>query len=164
MSPAGSTSEEAAEAKLIVRPTVTKTFVKGAIGLAAFSVFLQLSVANLVHYIEFLAICFGMLGVFLLLRRTNTYELGPDSMTVRRFMRGTNKVVYQDILDVSVSQGMLAKRFNCGTVFFLLKSGKGSVRVLGGGVAEQLEDVPDPQHVYDFVTSRLSPFSSFVEP
>lgn len=164
MSPVGSTSEEAARVPLVLRPTVRKTFVKGIIAVAVFSVFLQLSLANLVHYLIFLAICLCLISAFAALKRSSRYELREDSILVKRLFRSPNLVSYQDILDISVSQGMLARRFHCGTVFFLLKGGKGSVRVMGGGIAEQLDDVPYPERVYELVTSRLSPFSPFVEP
>jgi hypothetical protein len=164
MSPAGSSSEVGPEGPLTLRPTVAKTFLKGVIAIAAFSVFLQLSWANLVHYLIFLSLYFAFLLALMLLKRGSVFELGDESILVRRYFRTTNSVRYQEILDVSVAQGMLARRFHCGTVFLLLKAGKGSVRVMGGGVAEQLEDVSDPDRVYEFITSRLSPFSAPAEP
>lgn len=163
MLPAGSSSD-VTESPLTLRPTVTKTFLKGVIAIAAFSVFLQLSWANLVHYLIFLGICLAFLLVLVLMKRGSKFEIGEETITVRRFLRATESFRYQDILDMSISQGILARRFHCGTVFLLLKSGRGGVKVFGGGSAEALEDVPDPQHVFDLIASRLSPFTSQIEP
>lgn len=145
---------------MTLRPTVAKTFVKGIIGIAIFSVFLQLSWANLVHYLIFLTIVMGFLLIFLVLKRSSTFELGEETLVVKRLFRAANSVRYQDILDVSISQGMLARRFKCGTVFLLLKSRKGSVRTIGGGVAEQLDDIPHPDRAYRLILSKLSPFAA----
>ena len=165
MSPAGYTGEGGTrEGTLALRPTVAKTFLKGVIAIAAFSIFLQLSWANAVHYLIFLGIYLVFLLALILLKKGNRFELGDESIDVKRVFRAPNTIMYQDIVDISVAQGVLARRFKCGTVFLVLKGGRGSVRMLGGGIAEQLEDVPDPERVRDFITSKLSPFSAFVEP
>lgn len=164
MSLAGYSSDGTAEGPLVLRPTITKTVLKGVIAIAIFSVFLQLSWANLVHYLIFLGIYAVFLLAFVLLKKGNRFELGDETISVKRVLRSANSVRYQDILDISVAQGMLARRFRCGTVFLILKGGRGSVKLLGGGIAEQLEDVPNPERVYNFITSKLSPYSTFVEP
>jgi uncharacterized membrane protein YdbT with pleckstrin-like domain len=164
MSLAGYTSEERPEGPLTLRPTIVKTFLKGVIAIAVFSVFLQLSWANAAHYLIFLGIYFGFLVAFLVLRNRSTFVLGDESIEIKRVFRRPNSVRYQDIIDISVSQGFLARRFNCGTVLLILKSGTGNVKLLGGGVGESLEEVPNPQRVSEFISSKLSPYSSFVEP
>ena len=165
MSPAGYSGEEGSpEGTLTLRPKVAKTFLKGVIAVAAFSIFLQLSWANLVHYLIFLSIYLSFLLALIVLKKGSKFELGDESICVKRVLRAANPVRYQDIVDISISQGMLARRFSCGTVFLVLKGGRGSVRMLGGGIAEQLEDVPYPERVRDYITSKLSPFSAFVEP
>jgi hypothetical protein len=164
LSPAGYSSEEGPESRLTLRPTVAKTFLKGVIAIAAFSLFLQLSWANLVHYLIFLSLCLSFLLVFILLKRGSSFELGEEYIVIRRNFRTAASFRYQDILDISVSQGMLARRFKCGTVFLLLRTGRGSVKVLGGGTAEQLDDIPDPNHVSDWIASKLSPFTGSIEP
>ena len=157
-------SSESPEGRLVLRPTIVKTFLKGIIALAAFSVFLQLSWANAVHYLIFVSLYVGFLLAFVLLRNRSRFELGDESIEIKRVFRSATSVRYQDIIDISVAQGVLARRFKCGTVFIILKGGSGSVKLLGGGVGEQLEEVPDPQTVCDLITSKLSPYSGFVEP
>ena len=164
MSLAGYTDEGTSGAPLVLRPAVAKTAVKGIIAVAAFSVFLQLSLANLVHYLIFLGFYGAFLLAIIVIKKANRFELGDETINVKRLFRRPNSVSYQDIIDISVSQGFLAKRFNCGTLFLVLKTGRGSVKLLGGGVAEQLDDVPNPERVSEFITAKLSPFSGFIEP
>jgi uncharacterized membrane protein YczE len=161
MSPAGSTSESLSDSKttLKLRPVVAKRFLKGLIGIGVFSVFLEITPANLVHYLIFLAIAVGLLLIMVGIKYATKIEISEDGLTVKRLFRAVESVRYQDILDISVSQGLLARRFGCGTVIMVLKSGSGSVRLMGGGVAEQLEDVPEPNYIYDLLSSKLSPFA-----
>ena len=142
-----------------LRPKVAKTFLKGLIAIGVFSIFLQINPANFVHYLIFLAITVGMLLVAVGVKYGTKIEISEDGLTVKRLFRAVDSVRYQDILDISVSQGVLAKRFDCGTVYIILKAGRGSVRLMGGGVAEQLEDVPKPNYVSDLLSSRLGPFA-----
>ncbi|HXW37349.1 MAG TPA: PH domain-containing protein [Nitrososphaerales archaeon] len=162
MSPAGSTSSVQAEKgrALVLRPAVSKTFLKGLIAIGAFSIFLQINPATFTNYLIFLALSVGLVSVVVALKHQTKIEIGDESLTVKRLFRPKSIVRYLDILDISVSQGMLARRFDCGTVFMLLKSGGGgSVHVMGGGVAEQLEDVPKPKYISDLISSKLSPFA-----
>lgn len=160
MFPAGSTSESIPDSRatLKLRPRVTKTFLKGLLAIGVFSIFLEITPANFVHYLIFLAISIGLLLILIAVKYATKIEISDDGLTVKRLFRAVDSVRYQDILDISVSQGFLAKRFDCGTVFMLLKSGSGSVHVMGGGVGEQLEDIPKPNYIRDLLSSRLSPF------
>lgn len=147
------------EAPETLHPTVLKTFTKGVIAIAVFSVFLEVNSKTFVNYLIFLAVSFAFLGLIVLVKHRARYELGEDSLLIKRFLRKPNLVSYGDIGDMSVAQGMLARRFGCGTVYMILKEGKGSVRVLGGGSAEQLEDVHDPNGVFNLISSRIGPFA-----
>ena len=156
--PAGSISEE--PETLTLRPVVLKTFVKGLIAVAIFSVFLQINPKTYFNYLIFLGLSIGLVGMVVIVKGRSVFVIDDDGIKVKRFMKSLNLVNYDNILDMSVSQGMLARRFNCGTVFFILKSGKGSVKVMGGGVAERLEDVHDPKGVYEYISSQLGPFAT----
>jgi hypothetical protein len=159
--PAGSTSEglSDSEVTLKLRPNVAKTFLKGLIAIGVFSIFLEVTPANIVHYLIFLAISVGLLLVVVGIKHATRIEISEEGLTVKRLFRAVDSVRYEDILDISVSQGLLARRFDCGTVFMILKSGRGSVRLMGGGVAEQLEDVPRPKYICEMISSKLSPFA-----
>lgn len=157
---AGSTSEENFEGPGTLHPTVFKTFIKGVIAIAVFSIFFETGAPLFwYHYAIFLAVSLAILGLFVVTKHMARYELGDSAILIKRFLRKPNEVSYRDIGDLSVAQGMLARRFNCGTVYMILKEGKGSLRVMGGGVAEQLEDVHDPNRIFDFVSSKLGPFN-----
>lgn len=155
MSPAGSTSEGV---PLKLRPNVAKTFLKGVIAIGVFSIFLQINPSTFVHYLIFLALTVGALLVLVGMKWATRIEISEEGIKVKRLFKAVETVRYQDIADIAVSQGILARRFDCGTVYVVLKAGRGSVRMMGGGVAERLEDVPKPNYISDLLTSRLSPF------
>ncbi len=156
MFPAGSSSEELEGGPY--RPVVLKTFLKGALAVAALSPFLEINPKTYGNYLIFLAITLGSAAALCIIKRQTTFKIDDDGIHVKRLFQKPNLVRYSNIVDISVSQGTLAKRFNCGTVFIVLKQGRGSVRVLYGGSAEKLEDVRNPNEVMELVTSKLSPF------
>jgi uncharacterized membrane protein YdbT with pleckstrin-like domain len=152
----GSLSEDVEGAPF--RPVVLKTFLKGALAVAVLSPFLEINPKTYVNYIIFLAITLGLAAALSLVKRQTRFKIDDDGIHVKRMFQKPNLIKYNNILDVSVAQGMLAKKFNCGTVFVILKEGKGSVRLMGGGMAEKLEDVRNPDQVMDLVSSKLGPF------
>jgi hypothetical protein len=158
MSPAGSSDSSEPEKRLVLRPSVTKTFVKGIVGIAIFSLFLQIA-HNLINYFIFLALTFGMLGMYMVIKHGAKFQLGEENVVIKRVIGKSNTVRYQDIVDMSVAQGLLAKRFKCGSVYLILQRGRGSANLMGGGVAERLDDVPNPSYVFDLISSRLGMFS-----
>jgi uncharacterized membrane protein YdbT with pleckstrin-like domain len=158
MSLAGSIDDEAEKSQLLLRPNITKTFLKGAIAIGLFSIVLNIS-GNVVNYLIFLVLSFGLLSLFALVKHHSKFSVSLDRITIKRFLRAENVVLYTDIIDLSVAQGMLARRFDCGTVFMILKQGTGSVRIMGGGIAERLDDIPHPNYIQELITSKLSPFS-----
>jgi hypothetical protein len=137
---------------------VTKTFIKGVIAIGVFSLFLNIA-SNVVHYFIFLGLSFGALGLFILYKRGSTFKIGEESIVVSRLFGHPNSFGYEDIYDISVAQGILAKRMNCGSVYVILKGGRGGVRLMGGGIAERFEDIPNPQYISELISSKLGPFS-----
>jgi uncharacterized membrane protein YdbT with pleckstrin-like domain len=155
MSPAGYTDSKG---HLILRPVVTKTFLKGAIGIGVFSIFLNIS-SNVRNYLIFLGLIFGLLTLIVLWKRQSKFFLSEDGIVIKRFLRAENTVLYSDILDVTVAQGFLARRFDCGTVYVIMKKGAGTVTVMGGGIAEHMEDVQNPNYIQELISSKMSPFT-----
>lgn len=158
--PAGSISDQ--EGNLAFRPVVLKTFLKGLLLIAVFSLFLEINPSTYVNYLIFLALTIGSVAALSLVKRQTKFLVDDEGVQVKRLFQRKNTIMYRDILDLSVSQGMLARRFRCGTVYIILKAGRGSVKLLGGGIAERLEDIPDPNKVCDILSSRLSPFGQGV--
>lgn len=145
---------------LRLRPQVGKTFIKGAILIAAFSVFLNINASTILNYFIFLALAMCVLSSVAWAKRASVFELAEEGVVVRRFPFKQKSIPYPDIVDLSISQGVLAKRFRCGSVFLVLKSGRGNTRIMGGGTAEKLEDVRDPDAVRKFVADRISFFAA----
>jgi len=158
MSPAGSTDETAPETRLILRPKVTKTLIKGAIAIGVFSIFLNVA-TEFLNYLIFLALAFGCLGLYMWIKHDSIFALGQDNIKIKRKTRKSRSINYTDIYDISVAQGILAKRFGCGSVYIILKKGGGSVKMMGGGSAEKLDDVTNPNYIVELISSRLGPFS-----
>ena len=156
MFPAGSSSKDVEGGPF--RPVVLKTFLKGAIAVAVLSVFLEINPKTYVNYLIFLAITLGMAAALSMVKRQTRFRIDDEGIHVKRMFQKPSLVKYDNIYDVSLSQGMLARRFNCGTVFLILKAGRGSVRLMGGGTAEKLEDVRNPDGVLDLVSAKLGPF------
>jgi len=159
-SPVGSISEP--DLGLVLKPVVLKTFIKGVIAIAVFSLFLQISPATIVNYLIFLAISLGLVGGLCFIRGRSRFQIDDGGIHIKRMFHRPNLISYDNIHDLTVSQGMLARRFNCGTVFIILNQGPGSVKIMGGGVAEKLEEVHNPNKVFEFVSSRLGPFGQSI--
>ena len=144
----------------MLRPQVTKTFLKATVALAVFSLFLELGPSKILNYLIFAAIYYLMVSLYALSKYRTSYELGDSAIVVSPWLRTRRSIELSSILEVSVAQGFLATRFHCGSVFLLLKEGKGRMTVMGGGTGDVLKDVHDPNGVAEEISSRLSPFGA----
>ena len=149
--------EEVMTDQITLRPTITKTFVKGGIAIAIFSVFLQVTPSKLLNFAIFVAISLLMVAVYASLKRTNEYVLTDESITMRSFLRAEKVINYSDlsISDLSISQGILAKKFHCGTIFINVRTKSATYVAFGGGMAEALRDVKNPSEVFATISSHL---------
>ena len=152
---AGSTRNLSLQSETALKPNVTKTLVKGTIGLAVFSLFLELNSSNFVNYLIFLGISYVVLFVYMLFKRSSVYMIDSSGIQIRRPFRSDIDVPFENVQGVSYAQGVLAKRFSCGTVYIELKKGKGTHRALGGGPAIALRDVPQPVEVVNEISSMV---------
>lgn len=159
MPPVGSTRNLRLQPERALKANVTKTFVKGTIGLGVFSLFLEVSPANLLNYLIFLGISYAILLVYMLSKRSAVYLVDDHGISVRRPFRRDVVVPYENIQGLSYAQGVLAKRFRCGTVYVELKRGRGTHRALGGGAVLALRDVPRPVDVYNEISNSVGPFA-----
>lgn len=142
--------------KQTVRPVFKKSFVKGVIALALFSLLLEVNTSNILNYLVFLAASLTLIACYAGYKHATVYTIDDEGITLRTPLRRTPKRVdFADIADITFSQGFLAKRFGCGTVFLVLKRGRGSYAIIGGGYAEALRDIPNPQAVYQLISSIL---------
>ncbi len=146
------------ELELVVRPTVQKSLVKGLTAIGIFSLFLQVNISNLGNYFIFVAISLTLVLGYMGMKRSTRYMINDKGVSIIPFFRAEKTISYTDIVEMSVSQGILAKRFGCGTIFLQLGQKKGSYIAIGRGMAEVLKDVKNPTGIYDRITSAMSPY------
>jgi hypothetical protein len=139
----------------VLHPAVLKTIFKGTIALAVFSLFLQVNAQTLVDFISFVALYYVFLGAYVFQKKSNTYILGQNGLEMRSLFRAPRSVSYSDIESLAISQGILAKRFNCGTVYLNLTHKGGKIKVLGGGSAEAIRDVPNPKSLSEEIEGKI---------
>jgi len=156
---AGSTRSLPLQPERTLKSNVSKTLVKGTIGIAVFSLFLEVGPSNFVNYLIFLCISYAIVLVYMLSKRSTVYHIGGEGISVRRPFRKDIDVPFDHIQGLSYAQGMLAKRFGCGSVYIELKQGRGTHRALGGGAVLALKDVPRPVDVYADISDMVGPFA-----
>ncbi|MEM0121487.1 MAG: PH domain-containing protein [Thermoprotei archaeon] len=141
-----------------LRPLFKKTFVKGVIALALFSLLLEVNTSNILNYLIFVGVSLALIALYAGYKHATVYTIDDEGVVLYSPLRRTPKrIVFSDVVDISVSQGVLAKRFDCGSVFLILRKSKGSYALMGGGYAEALRDVPHPHAVYELISSMLTP-------
>jgi len=141
--------------ELVLRPLVRKTFVKGTIAIAIFSAVLDVNVSNFAHYLEFLAVSVSLVLAYVVVKRADTYIVQPESLVIKSFLAPRETIRYENIADLYISQGFLARRFRCGTVYILIKRTDSSNTFSKRIKVYTLKDVRDPQGVYELISSRL---------
>jgi hypothetical protein len=145
---------------IVLRSVVSKSFLKATFLVAVFSVFLELGPGKIVQYLIFLVLYYAFVCFYAFSKWSTLQIIGEGGIVVKPLLRAERVTRYSDILDLSYAQGRLAKKFNCGTVFILLKVPGGKAKLFGGGSAELLRDVRDPEKVIEEISSRLSPYFS----
>jgi membrane protein YdbS with pleckstrin-like domain len=149
-------------ADLVIRPSVVKTFIKGLIAIGVFSIFLEVNPSNLVNYFIFLLISVSLVLCYMGAKWSTRYVLGTAGISVQALMRAEKFIPYSDIEGLTISQGILARRFHCGSIYLQLSGKrKGSYVSLMGGMAETLRDVKDPAIIYGRIASSMNPNSMF---
>jgi uncharacterized membrane protein YdbT with pleckstrin-like domain len=144
--------------EITLRPSVTKTFAKAGIAIVVFSMFLNVNPSKLLNFAIFIAVSLLMVLAYASLKKANKYTLTEKGIIVRSFLRAEKVINYSDISDLSISQGILAKKFDCGTIFINIRSKPAPYAVLGGGMAEALRDVKHPSKIFETISSHLQPF------
>ncbi|PSN98610.1 hypothetical protein B9Q11_02055 [Candidatus Marsarchaeota G2 archaeon ECH_B_SAG-F08] len=137
----------------VLRPVIKKTLVKGVIAIAVLS--LVLDVNNFFNYTIFLVVSLSMVVAYAFYKRASKYTIEDEAVVLKAPFRSAKRLRYDDIRDLGISQGVLAKMFNCGTVYLVLKHGKGAYTLVSGGSAEALKDVSDPKAVYEKISQRI---------
>ncbi|MDG6990674.1 MAG: PH domain-containing protein [Nitrososphaerota archaeon] len=161
MWPATSTSPQQRDEKRL-RSNVSKSLIKGTLLVAVLVPFLQINPRTYADFAIFLGLSYASIGAYMLFKESTVYALGDTGIVIRRPMRKENFIPYDSIQELSIAQGMLAKRFGCGSVYVALKKGKGKgthTSSMGQGVFV-LKDVPAPGDVYREISDMTSPFAA----
>ena len=148
----------------VLRSNTTKSLVKGTIALALFTPFLSLSWAHLPDYLLFVGVYYLSVGLYMLHKESTAHWIGDDGIHVKRLWQREIVVPYDNIRDLGHSQGMLARRFDCGTIYVELRQGKGTHRSMTGVSVVQLRDLPDPFGLMDEIAEKLGPFAGAQSP
>jgi len=145
---------------IVVKPRLRKTFVKGLIAIAVISALLEVNTSNFAHYLIFLAVSMSLLLVYMAVKHSYTYIIGEEGVAINSaFAR--KSFSYENIADLYVSQGALARKFHCGTVYMIIKNHPGNTSFRTH--VEALRDVTDPRKIYGEIESRLSQISGYAE-
>ncbi len=121
-----------------IKPVIEKTIIKGTIVLAIFSLFLEITPSKIINYIIFVALWYAMLGIYALWKQMHEYCIEGKSITIRSFM-GIKTVDLGQVIDCFISQGVLAKHFNCGSIYLVLQNRKVII----------IKDIPQPSTYYE---------------
>jgi hypothetical protein len=148
----------------VLRSNTTKSLVKGTIALALFTPFLSLSWAHLPDYLLFVGVYYLSVGLYMLHKESTVHWIGDDGIHVKRLWQREIVVPYDNIRDLGHSQGMLARRFDCGTIYVELRQGKGTHRSMTGVSVVQLRDLPDPFGLMEEIAEKLGPFAGAQSP
>jgi len=105
-----------------------------------------LNVSKIENFIEFLLISFSLLLSYSSLKYLNYYEIGETYIVVHNLL-STERIEYSEIEDEFLSQGLLARKFNCGSIYTVLKGGKG---------VEILKDIPEPEKIEEVIKQRIT--------
>ncbi|MFP3164113.1 MAG: PH domain-containing protein [Acidianus hospitalis] len=121
---------------LVTRPELKKTIIKGSILIGVFSIFLNINPKTLFNFLIFLLMAFLMLIMYALWKKAYLYEISEDGIIIKS-PYSKKLIKYNIIDDYFVSSGLLARKFNVGSIYIILKSGK----------VEIIRDVKFPENV-----------------
>jgi hypothetical protein len=146
------------QSEVKLRSNVTKSLIKGSVALGVLSIFLEINPSTFRNYLIFVAIYYSLLAAYMFSKESTVYTLDESGIRIKRPYRKEISVTYENVGNMSYAQGMLARRFKCGTVYVELKKGKGTHTATTGQGLYILKDVPNPVDVYQELLSRVGPF------
>ncbi|ADN50762.1 PH domain-containing protein [Vulcanisaeta distributa] len=123
-----------------IRPIVRKTVIKGTIVLAIFSLFLEITPSRIINYIIFVILWYVLLSIYILWKQRHEYCIEDKLITIRG-LTGVRTVDLRQVVDCFISQGILAKHFNCGSIYLVLQNGKVII----------IRDIPQPNTYYELL-------------
>ncbi|ADY02383.1 hypothetical protein VMUT_2187 [Vulcanisaeta moutnovskia 768-28] len=128
-----------------IKPEVMKTLIKGTIILVIFSLFLDIVPSKFINYIIFVILWYILLSTYMLWKRMHKYCINEGHIIIRGLI-GVRSVNASEIIDCFISQGILAKHFNCGSIYLVLQDNKVII----------IRDIPQPNTYYSILCKNLS--------
>jgi hypothetical protein len=122
-----------------LKPVIRKTVIKGTILLVILTPFLEITPSKIINYLIFVAIWYALLSVYMVWKRSYTYCIDDYAITIKGLYR-ERKIEKSQISDCFISQGFLARYFNCGSIYVIVK-----------GRVVILRDIPAPDAYYNVV-------------
>jgi len=99
--------------------------------------------SNIVNYLIFLLGWYVFLSLYATWKRAYSYQVHEDEITFKTPAKKF-RVNVKEIRDVFVSQGLLARRFKCGSVYVVLDSD-----------IKRLWDVSSPEEIAERIRSLI---------
>ncbi|WP_338604241.1 PH domain-containing protein [Sulfolobus tengchongensis] len=106
------------------KPTGRRLLVEGTITLIIFSLFLEIT--NIVNYLIFVGIWYISLLAVIFWFKSYTYCVIGNEILIKS-ISGRKTVKMENFKEVFLSQGPIAKRLRCGSIYIILKNGKTTV-------------------------------------
>jgi len=125
--------------KVCLKPVIRKTVIKGTILLVILTPFLEITPSKIINYLIFVAIWYALLSVYMVWKRSYTYCIDDYAITIKGLYR-ERRIEKSQISDCFISQGFLARYFNCGSIYVIVK-----------GRVVILQDIPAPDAYYNVV-------------
>ncbi|BCU67114.1 hypothetical protein HS7_05510 [Sulfolobales archaeon HS-7] len=126
-----------------------KTLVKSTIILLIFSLFLEIT--DVVNYLIFVAVWYGFVGIYTFWKTSFKYNIGQKEIEICGLLT-RKRISYSSIKDLFVSQGFLAKRFHCGSIYIVTKNGVNIIR-----------DVKEPERIYTEIANIINRNNKSIE-
>jgi len=124
---------------ICLRPIVRKTVIKGTLLLMILTPFLEITPSKIINYLIFVVIWYALLSAYMVWKRSYTYCIDDYAITIKGPYR-ERRIEKSQISDCFISQGFLARYFNCGSIYVIVKD-----RVV------ILRDIPAPDTYYNVI-------------
>ncbi|ACP39407.1 PH domain-containing protein [Saccharolobus islandicus] len=106
------------------KPTGRRLLVEGTIILVIFSLFLEIT--SIINYLIFVGIWYAILFIIIAWFKSHTYCISEKEIIIKSFL-GKKVVKAENFKETFISQGPIAKKLNCGSIYIILKNGKATI-------------------------------------
>ncbi|AKA72832.1 PH domain-containing protein [Saccharolobus solfataricus] len=103
------------------KPTGRRLLVEGTIILTIFSLFLEIT--SVINYLIFVGIWYAILLFIIAWFKSYTYCISESGIIIKSLL-GKKVVKAENFKDTFISQGPIAKKLKCGSIYIILKNGK----------------------------------------